>query len=66
MKSSVMYEKKFTCKGCKNREIGCHGYCDEYKNIKAWNDKVKESRHRLKIVCDYIYDTRYKNVYNKH
>lgn len=31
------------CKGCKDREIGCHGKCERYK---AWRKKLDEMRKK--------------------
>lgn len=33
------------CKGCTDRQIGCHGSCAAYTEWKAFNDEVRERKH---------------------
>ena len=31
---------KIPCKGCGEREVGCHGICERYKEYSAWRANV--------------------------
>lgn len=31
------------CRGCTDREMGCHGKCDKYKEYKEKSDKRREA-----------------------
>ena len=35
---------KCPCKGCTRRKLGCHGFCDQYKLWREWQDKVNKLR----------------------
>lgn len=39
------------CKNCKEREVGCHGYCELYKN---WSDE--NHRIRTKVQKQQTFD----------
>ena len=36
--------KRFPCKDCEDRFVGCHGICDIYKQAKIENDKLNEKK----------------------
>lgn len=36
---------KCPCKGCTKRKLGCHGFCDQYKEWRDWRDEVNRKRH---------------------
>ena len=46
-----------SCKGCQERQVGCHVTCERYKEYRANLDKEKEARiqaHKVnEIVDDY-------------
>lgn len=35
---------KCPCKGCDHRKLGCHGFCDEYRNWRDWKEGVNRKR----------------------
>ena len=37
----------FTCKGCPDRKLACHGSCEKYQHEKAVFDQKKASRKLL-------------------
>ena len=39
---------KFPCRNCKKRTVGCHGFCEEYKEAKEVYDKEREEIRYLK------------------
>jgi len=56
---------KCKCKGCLNREIGCHSTCTDYKEYKSEITRIKEIKRKDNIVSDYSCATceRYFNNY---
>ena len=36
------------CKGCKDREIGCHSLCEKYKSWRKWKDEENEKIRKAK------------------
>lgn len=36
------------CKDCKNRTIGCHAQCEDYKDYVRRNEQLKEKKKILK------------------
>ena len=32
------------CRGCHDRKLGCHGFCERYQEWKARNDAVIQQR----------------------
>lgn len=51
---------KFPCKVCQKREMGCHGFCEEYQ--KAKTDREAELRAQKKETAfdSYYCDSRVK------
>ena len=43
--------KNFPCKGCTNRSVGCHSYCEDYAKAKTNYEEEKE-RERLNTDVD--------------
>ena len=43
------------CRDCKEREVGCHGYCELYKLWSKENEQRKEKIHR-EIQSNRIYE----------
>lgn len=47
----------FPCKGCVNREVGCHCWCEKYKAAKEyskkWNAKIRKERRKNYQFKDY-------------
>lgn len=47
----------FPCKSCVNREVGCHCWCEEYKEAKEYskkrNAKIREERRKNYQFKDY-------------
>ena len=40
---------KCPCKDCVDkRKLGCHGFCQEYKDWQKWNDEQREKRLKEK------------------
>lgn len=35
---------KIPCHECGEREIGCHGKCERYKEYCAWREKVRKNK----------------------
>ena len=35
---------KCPCKGCDRRKLGCHGFCDQYKEWREWANKINQKR----------------------
>lgn len=33
------------CKGCPQRQVGCHGKCEKYAEYNAWNEKQRQARY---------------------
>lgn len=56
------------CKGCADREIGCHGKCTKYATYKAGLEKAREKQteyriiadEKSRIVCKILKDTKWK------
>lgn len=55
-----MSNTKVPCKDCKNRKIGCHSTCDEYKAFSEYNKKKLEEKHNAQAVTAVL------NGYNKN
>ncbi len=34
----------YPCKGCESREVGCHSFCEKYKEAKKMNNRIKWRR----------------------
>lgn len=34
------------CKDCKDRAVGCHGSCEQYKAFRAERDRMLEEKQR--------------------
>lgn len=34
----------YPCKGCENREVGCHSFCEKYKEAKKMDNRIKWRR----------------------
>lgn len=32
------------CKGCTDRELGCHGTCERYKDYRIWREKIRQNK----------------------
>lgn len=46
---------KWPCKGCTERQLGCHSTCPRYQEAKAKNDAIAaEQREQAKIVGDIL------------
>lgn len=41
------------CKGCKRREVGCHGRCDDYSEFRKSLDEEKKSRVEDQCIREY-------------
>ena len=54
---------KFSCKGCKDRVPGCHGYCEKYKREAAEWEKMKEYLRQEDDILDYKRESH--NRYNR-
>lgn len=37
--------KKYQCKGCLNRQPGCHDTCEIYNEIKREREEIKTKKH---------------------
>ena len=37
-----------TCKDCKDRKVGCHGYCERYKEERAKYDNQSANIRKIK------------------
>ena len=35
------------CRECKDRDIGCHGYCEKYLDFCEKNEKHRQERYKL-------------------
>ena len=35
---------KCPCKGCLRRKLGCHGFCEPYKEWRGWHDEVNRKK----------------------
>ena len=35
---------KCPCKGCEKRKLGCHGFCDQYKQWRDLHDQANKKR----------------------
>lgn len=44
----------FSCKGCNDRKVGCHSYCEKYKKEKEEHNKMKETERKVKSVDNYF------------
>ena len=47
----------FTCKGCLDRKMGCHGSCEKYKKERAEHDKRLAQRESERSVINYQIET---------
>lgn len=56
----------FPCKDCKDRAMGCHGFCKRYKETKEkYDKKIKEIKYYKKREDDakgFILDTHDKII----
>ena len=43
------------CKDCKQRSLGCHANCEQYKRFKSEIDSVRERRHRQRELDNLLY-----------
>lgn len=44
------------CKGCEERQLGCHSECERYLTEKANNGKDEKAWHNGRIMHEYRYD----------
>lgn len=44
---------KCPCKGCTDRTLTCHGFCDEYKAWKAEREQVNARRNAEQEATNY-------------
>lgn len=51
---------KNPCFNCKDREIGCHDWCDRYRKFQEINEQIKRSR-RVDPADEYVIDQKFKN-----
>lgn len=57
--------KNFTCNGCTERHVGCHGTCEKYKMEKAVYDKqqAKIKKEKQGDIDYYCYQqSRYERL----
>jgi mRNA deadenylase 3'-5' endonuclease subunit Ccr4 len=47
----------FTCKGCLDRKMGCHGSCEKYKQERAEHDKRIAQQEAQKDTIRYQIET---------
>lgn len=45
-----------SCKGCQERQVGCHITCERYKEYRAKIDKEKEARIQAQKANDVMDD----------
>ena len=45
-----------SCKGCQERQVGCHITCERYKEYRANLDKEKEARIQAQKANDVLDD----------
>ena len=45
------------CKGCKERQLGCHSTCERYAVYRQYNEKLYEERRNTRTVRDFITDS---------
>ncbi len=41
------------CHGCKERTLGCHGWCESYKEFLAENERERKARARARAIDDW-------------
>lgn len=46
-----------SCKDCTERELGCHSWCEKYKNYVKLNEEIKRLRHKEIEKSCYISET---------
>ena len=54
------------CKGCEEREIGCHGKCPEYAEYCAKKEEVAAKRGRETVGRSMAIDSCYRRPIHKH
>lgn len=57
--------KKFPCKNCEDRVLGCHGTCPKYAEAFAENERLKEVRAKALLEDEYHAKTVIKNRNNQ-
>lgn len=56
---------KCLCKDCNARVVGCHSYCEAYKDFQKYNDEVKEARKKRQQLDSFYYDEM-KNLHGRY
>lgn len=44
------------CKGCTDRQVGCHGSCERYAKFWEWRKQRQAERRMNDVVMDYCRD----------
>lgn len=57
-----MANKIFPCKGCTNRAVGCHTYCEDYNKAKANYEKEKEEERVQKDIDNFLIESTLKRT----
>ena len=52
----------FTCKDCKDREVGCHSRCEKYKREKTKHERLKAINESDKDYRAYRREQRDKRI----
>ena len=59
-------KKFFTCSGCEDRRIGCHNYCEKYKQERAEYDRAKAFVNKDVDYYEYACERAVKYRNRKH
>lgn len=57
-----MANKNFPCKGCTNRAVGCHSYCEDYNRAKADYEEEKENEKIQADIDKFLVQSALKRV----
>ena len=55
MENNIKYVEN-KCYGCKKRQIGCHGKCEDYKSYKKYLEEIKKKEIVNTIIKQYNCD----------
>lgn len=55
----------FSCKGCPDRECGCHSWCDKYLREKKEHEESRAKKNSIRDYYEYVDDSSCKIIRGK-
>lgn len=53
---------KVPCKGCEERSVRCHSYCERYKEYEKDNERKRQEKTEDSFVKSFLIDNRYNTM----